>query len=198
MKLTKDFYLDQDVTNIAKHLLGKVLVTRLDDKLTSGIIVETEAYCGRTDRASHAFPNKVTGRTQTMFKEGGLAYIYFVYGMHHLFNVVTNLVGQPDAVLIRSVEPTQGVKWMKKRRRMDRVDRFLTGGPARLTQALGISVNFNGISLLGDQIWIEEGYQPSSNLIMVSTRVGVDYAGTDAQLPWRYFLKENPFVSKGL
>ena len=195
-KVLSEFYQNPNVTDIAKQLLGKQLWSNLDNKLTSGIIVETEAYCGATDKACHAFPNKRTPRTEIMYQVGGVAYVYLVYGMHHLFNIVTNTKEKADAVLIRAIEPVEGLDIMKLRRGVGLTNKLLTGGPARLTQALGITVANNKTDLQGDKIWLTEGGAYSDKKIVASTRIGVEYAGNDALLPWRFYIKGNKFVSK--
>jgi DNA-3-methyladenine glycosylase len=195
-KLPVSFYQDRDVVKLAKKLLGKQLWTNFNNVHTAGIIVEVEAYCGATDAACHAFPDKRTPRTQIMYEPGGIAYVYLVYGMHHLFNVVTNSVGSADAVLIRAIEPLEGEAMMKKRRNVEHSNKLLTGGPARLTQALGITVASNKTSLQSDNIWLSAGERYPASEIISSTRIGVEYAGKDALLPWRFHIKSNNFVSK--
>jgi DNA-3-methyladenine glycosylase len=195
-KLPISFYQDVNVVRVAKDLLGKQLWTNLNNKLTVGLIVEVEAYCGATDQACHAFPDKRTPRTQIMYEAGGVAYVYLVYGMHHLFNIVTNVKGSADAVLIRAIEPIAGEEEMKNRRNHNQSNKLLTGGPARLTQALGITVENNRTNLQSEQIWLTEGKVYSDNEIITSTRIGVEYAGKDALLPWRFHIKGNKYVSK--
>ena len=194
--LPKSFYLDDDVTQIARNLLGKQLITSINGLETGGKIVEVEAYCGATDRACHAFPDKVTPRTAVMYLPGGIAYVYFVYGMHHMFNVVTNVEGRADAILIRAIEPNIGLETIKRRRGMDFYDFRLTGGPARVAQALGIDISLNKESLQSSRVRIIEGESIHAAEVETSPRIGVDYAGEDALLPWRFFLKANPFVSR--
>ena len=195
-KLPQSFYLGTDVVKIAQRLIGKHLWTNFDNKLTTGLIVEVEAYCGASDRACHAYPNKITPRTKIMYEQGGVAYVYLVYGMHHLFNIVTNVAGSADAVLIRAIEPVTGEEIMKDRRRRHQSNRLLTGGPARLTRALGITIDHNKKSLMGDDIWLTEGKRYTTNEIIASPRIGVEYAGDDALLPWRFHIKGNKYVSK--
>ena len=195
-KLPFSLYQDDNVVRVARNLLGKQLWTNFNNKLTAGLIVEVEAYCGATDRACHAFPDKRTPRTQIMYESGGVAYVYLVYGMHHLFNIVTNVEGSADAVLIRAIEPVAGEEEMKDRRNHNQSNKLLTGGPARLTQALGITVENNRTNLQSEQIWLTEGKVYSKNEIITSTRIGVEYAGKDAQLPWRFHIKGNKYVSK--
>jgi DNA-3-methyladenine glycosylase len=196
IKLNKHFYIREDVTEVAKDLIGKYLWTNFNNQLTAGKIVETEAYSGAKDQACHAFPDKRTERTEVMYRSGGVAYVYFVYGMHHLFNIVTNIEGKADAVLIRAIEPVVGLDVMQARRSMLITNKNLTGGPARLTQALGIKVKHNSTDLTGNSIWLTEGEQVNSKNITASTRIGVEYAGEDAFLPWRYYIIDNKYVSK--
>ncbi|MCF6352985.1 MAG: DNA-3-methyladenine glycosylase [Cyclobacteriaceae bacterium] len=195
-RLPAPFYTNPDVVQIAQDLIGCKLCTKINGVLTSGIIVETEAYNGRMDKACHAFPDKRTPRTQIMYEKGGIAYIYFVYGMHYLFNVVTNKKEFADAVLIRAIEPTDGLEEMYTRREMNKNGKLLTGGPARLAQALGIDKQMNGESLQNSYVWIEPKDADFEFDIKISKRIGVDYAGEDAHLPWRFSIIGNPFVSK--
>ena len=194
--LPHKFYTRNDVHAIARELLGKVLVTHIGEQTTSGIIVETEAYCP-DDRASHAYQRKLTRRNSVMFREGGIAYVFMNYGIHYLFNVVTNLENEPDAVLIRALQPLEGIEVMMKRR--DKPDPTrITSGPGALSKALGIDLNQNGLNLSGEIVRIEE--DDSLNLggfkIVSSRRIGVDYAGEHARLPWRYYIKNNLWISK--
>jgi len=195
-KLPISVYQDNNVVRVARNLLGKQLWTNFNDVLTAGKIVEVEAYCGATDRACHAFPSKRTPRTQIMYEPGGVAYVYLVYGMHHLFNIVTNVEGSADAVLIRAIEPVTGEDFMMDRRNVNQSNKLLTGGPARLTQALGITVEHNKTDLQSEQIWLTEGKSYADSDIFISTRIGVEYAGADALLPWRFHIKDNKYVSK--
>lgn len=195
-KLQRNFYTQKDVVRISQCLLGKHLVTRFDNTLTGGIIVETEAYAGPEDRASHAFNNRRTARTEIMYRQGGTAYVYLCYGMHHLFNVVTNIIDVPHAILIRAIEPIIGIETMLKRRNKSKLDKTLTSGPGALSQALGINVSHTGIDLTGKLIWIEDRDRyVSSDDISSSPRIGVSYAGKDALKPWRFFIKNNQWVS---
>lgn len=196
-KLSRSFYLNPDVVQLAKLLIGKRLVTLIEGNMTAGIITETEAYAGTTDRASHAFGNRHTMRTSTMYRQGGTAYIYLCYGLHSLFNVVTNQNGIPHAVLIRSILPEAGIDVMMKRRKNFDLKPKLTCGPGSMSRALGITTKLNGIDLTGNIIWIEDprGSNSSKPSIISSTRIGVDYAGTDAELPWRFLLADTEWVS---
>ena len=186
-KLGRDFYLREDVVKISKDLLGKYLFTKINNKHTAAIITETEAYAGITDKASHAFNNRRTARTEIMFAEGGVSYIYLCYGIHHLFNVVTNVEGIPHAVLIRAVKPMEGIDIILKRRNATKVHSKIAGGPGTVSQALGIKTIHSGLGLTGNKIWIEDkGIKIIDNNIITGPRIGVDYAGEDAKLPYRF------------
>jgi DNA-3-methyladenine glycosylase len=196
-KLPYSFYQQEDVIDLAVQLLGKQLFTLIDGKLTGGTIVETEAYNGIIDKASHAYNGRFTPRTSIMYEAGGISYVYLCYGIHHLFNVVTNTKNSPNAVLIRGIEPTEGLSTMLERRNMQKLESRITAGPGALAKALGIDKNLNGKDLLGDEIWIEDnGIHFKEEQIVASPRVGVDYAEDHALLPWRFYVKGNKFVSK--
>lgn len=200
MLLNKDFYRRDNVLLIAQELLGKVLVTNIDGFVTSGIIVETEAYAGVYDRASHAYGGRRTNRTEVMYHDGGVAYVYLCYGIHHLFNVVTNTDGVPHAVLIRAVEPLEGLDIMLERRGKEVLTPSLTAGPGSLSQSLGIKTAHSDVSLLDNKgiIFIEDrSVNINKEQIVANTRVGVAYAQDDAYLPYRFFIKGNKYVSKG-
>jgi DNA-3-methyladenine glycosylase len=195
-KLPAEFYQRKDVVKIAKELLGKILVTNFENIVTAGRIVETEAYNGAVDKASHAFGNRRTNRTEVMFGEGGVAYVYLCYGIHHLFNVVTNSKDTPHAVLIRAIEPLAGIEDMLIRTGKKILDNTLTRGPGNVSKALGIYTSHTGISLLSDELFIaEDGYKLKPSQIITTPRIGVDYAGADALLPYRFIVKDNPYVS---
>ncbi|MBS1645038.1 MAG: DNA-3-methyladenine glycosylase [Bacteroidetes bacterium] len=195
--IPQNFYTRNDTIAIAKELLGKVIVTELDGVRCSGIIVETEAYAGPEDRACHAFGFKHTTRTAPMFLDGGVAYVYLIYGIYHLFNIVTNVAGQPHAVLIRAIEPLEGLEQMLLRRKLSSISPRLCAGPGLLSQALGITTAHTRLSLQGATIWLEEGKTKiPNNDIVAGTRVGVAYAGNDALLPYRFSIKGNKWVSK--
>ena len=198
-RLPKSFYQGMDVIGLSKELIGKRLVSCFDGKRTAGIIVETEAYLGERDRASHAYGLRRTARTEVMFREGGLAYVYLCYGIHHLFNVVVSPKGVPNAILIRGLEPVEGIDSMLKRCNKTRLDKTLTSGPGSLTRALGITTKQTGISLIRNTpVWIEDSNNTiPSGRILSCTRVGVEYAKEDARLPYRFLLEGNPYVSKG-
>lgn len=193
-----EFYTRADVVQIAKELLGKVLVTTFDGLVTSGIIVETEAYAGVADKASHAYGGRRTARTETMYSEGGVAYVYLCYGIHHLFNVVTNIEDIPHAVLIRAIEPLEGIDIMLERRGKEKLNPALTAGPGAMSSALGIHTKHTGNNLAEGEIVIEDrGIIVQKKDIISGTRVGVAYAAEDAYLPYRFWIKDNPYVSKG-
>lgn len=195
MKLSRSFYIQPDVVAVARQLLGKRLCTRIGGKLTTALITETEAYAGVTDKASHAYGGRRTARTETMFAEGGTAYVYLCYGIHHLFNVVTNVKDVPHAVLIRAVQAEKGLPLMLERRNKPKPDKTLSGGPGTVSQALGIVTAHTGLSLLGTTIWIEEtGIVVPEKSILAGPRIGVDYAGEDAKLPYRFVFKSNAAV----
>ncbi len=187
MKLPKSFYAREDVVAISKELLGKYLFTKINGTVTGGIISETEAYAGAIDRASHAYNNRRTARTEIMYSKGGTAYIYLCYGIHHLFNVVTNAKGIPHAILIRAIYPVVGTKVMLKRRKKETADLKFTIGPGSMSEALGIKVDLSGTSLSGNKIWIEDRKLViPDNIVLSGPRIGVDYAGKDALLPYRF------------
>lgn len=235
VKLGDAFYDRPGVVTVARDLLGKILVTEFNEQRTSGRIVETEAYNGVGDRASHAWSGRRTARTEVMYGTGGTAYVYLIYGIHHLFNVVTNKKDVPHAVLVRALQPMEGIPLMLERMGKTRSERTfdgtvetrsdsevvgrvrntgaakdngtakdgaakpdysLTRGPGNLSRALGLRTLHTGMSLLGDEIWIgDDGWRPKRTDIMAGPRIGVDYAGVDAGLPYRFFIRGNPYVS---
>lgn len=181
--LPESFYLDDDVVALAQKLLGMRLFTNIGGRITGGIIIETESYRAPEDRASHAYGGRRTKRTEVMYKKGGICYVYLCYGMHHLFNVITNVEGVPHAILIRALKPIFGIETMQERRGKQKA---LTEGPGTVSQALGINLSLNGEPLFGPKVWIEKGSVEGN--IVASPRIGVDYAGPDALLPWRFQL----------
>lgn len=194
-KLSLSFYLRNDVLKIAKELLGKVLVTNWNGEYTSGRIVETEAYSGKTDNASHASKGR-TARTEVMFQQGGKAYVYLCYGVHQMFNIVTNKEEIPDAVLIRAVEPIDGIDIMLKRTAKKKMDETLTRGPGNVGKAFGFHTSQCGLSIISDEIFIaDDGCRVLKSMIGASPRIGVDYAGKHAALHYRFFIKGNKYVS---
>jgi DNA-3-methyladenine glycosylase len=195
-KLPVSFYERKNVCTVAKDLIGKVIVTTFDRIVTAGRIVETEAYNGPVDKASHAWNGRRTARTEIMYNHGGVAYVYFCYGIHHLFNVVTNVADTPHAVLIRAVEPLHGIEDMLIRTGKKKADHTLTRGPGNVSKALGIHTSHTGIDLQSDRLFIaDDGFAVAKLAIQATPRIGVDYAGSDALLPYRFILKGNPYVS---
>jgi DNA-3-methyladenine glycosylase len=195
-KLPLSLYRQKNVCTVAKALLGKILVTRFEGKTTAGRIVETEAYAGVTDRASHAWNGRRTERTEVMYAAGGVSYVYLCYGIHYLFNVVTNEAEIPHAVLIRSLEPVYGVPAMLARTGKKTADVTLTRGPGNVSKAMGIHKQHTGLSLLENQLCIlDDGYKAVARLIGSGPRIGVEYAREDALLPYRFYLKGNPYLS---
>ena len=195
--LDEKFYTRKDVIKIAKELLGKIIVTHFDEQLTAARITETEAYNGIVDKASHAYNDRRTKRTEVMYGGGGAAYVYLCYGIHHLFNVVTNLKGVPHAVLIRAAEPLVGIETMLKRTNKKQLDKTVTSGPGNVSKALGIDVHHTGNDLMSENFFIaDDGFRLSKKEIVSTTRIGVDYAAEDALLPYRFFIGENRYVSK--
>ena len=198
MLLPKSYFQNQDVLFLAKDLLGKVLITNIEGQICSGIIVETEAYRAPDDKACHAYNNRKTERTKTMFLDGGHAYIYLCYGMHHLLNVVTATEGNAQAVLIRAIEPLDGIEQMKIRRKTPTFNLSLTKGPGNLTKAFGIDKRLNETKFYEAESAIQiydENKHYSLEQIAISKRIGVDYAEECAHWLWRYYVKENPYVS---
>lgn len=199
VRLPKAFYTRSDVVQISKELLGKYLATNFEGQKTVGKIVETEAYRGPDDKASHAYNNRYTNRTKVMFCEGGAAYVYLCYGIHHLFNVVTAKEGIPHAILIRAIEPVENVELMLRRRNFEKIKPQLTAGPGVMSAALGIRTAHSGFSLVGENspIWIEDrGLSLSENEIVAGPRVGVDYAAECASWNWRFRIKNSAWTSK--
>lgn len=196
MKLGEAFYLDKNVVKIAQNLLGKGLFTRVNGITTGGMIVETEAYSWK-ERGCHAYNARKTARNAIMFESGGYAYVYLCYGIHSLFNVVTNVHGVADAVLVRALEPLTGIEEMKVRRGSSSNPFHLTSGPGKLSEALGIDRSFNGKYLLNNEVWVEDlGKRIAKKDINATARIGIDYAGEDALLPWRFTIKGNKWVSR--
>lgn len=194
-KLPLSFYLRDDVVAISRDLLGKVLVTSWNGELTSGRIVETEAYAGEIDRASHASKGR-TKRTEVMYGEGGRAYVYLCYGIHQMFNIVANREGTPHAILIRAVEPMEGIDVMLRRTGKKVADETLTRGPGNVGKAFGFHTTQCGLSLLSDELYIaDDGFRPRRGAIGISPRIGVDYAGEHAAWDYRFYLRGNKYVS---
>jgi len=197
IKLQYSYYQNRDVLYLAKDLLGKVLFTQINGQVTAGIIVETEAYYGVTDKASHAYGGRRTNRNETMYSEGGVSYVYLCYGIHYLFNVVSSVEGEPHAILIRGIEPLIGKEIIELRRKMSVTNPSISSGPGSAAKALGIDKSFNEKDLTGEEIWIEDhGTQYQADQVASTSRIGVAYAKEDALLPWRFFIKNNKYVSK--
>ncbi len=195
-KLSRDFYL-RHPTNVAKDLLGKTIVYYQYKKKYSAKIVEVEAYRGSTDKSAHSFGG-ISKRNKVMFDKGGKLYVYLIYGIHYCANVVTGLQGQGDAVLIRAVEPIEGIDFMTKNRTAKKKSKLLsqtqlTNGPAKLCEAFGINKTHNGMDLTGDDIFILDGEPINKNQIVTTTRIGITKS---TELKWRYYIKENKFVSR--
>ena len=194
--LPLSFYQQKSVVKIARDLLGKILVTNFEGIYSSGRIVETEAYNGIVDKASHAYNSRRTKRTTIMYLPGGVAYVYLIYGIHHLFNVVTNIEEEPHAVLIRAIEPLAGIDTMLKRMKKTVPDYTIGKGPGNVSKALGISTIHTGVSLMNREIFIaDDGTRIKPSSITATKRIGVDYAADDALLPYRFIVKDNPYVS---
>jgi DNA-3-methyladenine glycosylase len=197
MILPETYFQSPDVVALSRDLIGKYLFTSIDDEITGGYIVETEAYAGVMDKASHAYGGRITPRTQTMYMPGGVSYVYLCYGIHEMFNIVTSVEGQPHAILIRAVQPTDGIDVMMRRRNMNTLKPNITKGPGSVAKALGISRKINAFSLQGDTIWVEDrGLTFADEAIAAVPRIGVDYAGDDALLAYRFYVKGNIYVSK--
>lgn len=195
-KLSREFYTRSDTPEIARDLLGKILVVPTNSgERVSGVIVETEAYLGAEDKAAHSYNNRRTKRTETMFSLGGTVYIFFIYGMYFQFNVVVGEIDSPHAVLVRAVEPLENIEIMRARRGKMK-DTNLTSGPGKLCIALDIDRRFNNADLTENEIWIEDGEKFSTENFACGKRIGIDYAEEYAEKPWRFWVKDNPFVSR--
>lgn len=212
--LSREFYLNPDAVAAARGLLGKLIVVPDEHgRRVSGMIVETEAYLGTTDRAAHSFGGRRTPRNEATYGIGGQAYVFFIYGMYFQFNVVIGPADLPHVVLIRAVEPVEGIEIMRERRgflsepgaiatgssvvkKKSRADKNLTSGPGKLCIALNITRELNAADLLGDRIWLEDHRSFTDAEIAVGPRIGIDYAGEDAEKPWRFWVKGNDFVSR--
>ncbi len=194
-KLPLSFYMRDDVLAIAKELLGKVLVTNIDGEYTSGRIVETEAYAGELDKASHASKGR-TGRTEVMFGSGGHAYVYLCYGIHQMFNIVTAKQGVPHAILIRAVEPIEGKQIMLQRTGKKKLDESITSGPGKVGKAFGFHTSQCGVSLTSDELFIaDDGFTIDEKDLVASPRIGVDYAGEHAEWHYRFYISGSKYVS---
>ena len=196
MRLNRDFFTRSNTLRIARELLGKLLVVPTSDgRRVSGMIVETEAYLGEIDKAAHSYGGRRTSRNEITYAEGGHVYVFFVYGMYYQLNLVTGLADHPHVVLIRAVEPVEGIEVMRERRGPMK-DTNLTSGPGKLCIAFGITRDLNGEDLTGDRIWVEEYQAIKRSAVATGPRVGIDYAEEFANEPWRFWLNGNKFVSK--
>jgi DNA-3-methyladenine glycosylase len=195
-KLNQSFYNRKDVVQIARELLGKILVTKFDGIRCAGRIVETEAYAGVNDRASHAFGGRRTARNEHLYGRPGTVYVYICYGLHHLFNVITNKKDIPHGVLIRALEPIEGIEYMLQRTGKPIADYTLTKGPGNLARAMGMSKLHTGGDLFSEEIYIEDdGKRYKKDQILITKRIGVESAREDAELPYRFIVKSSPYVS---
>jgi DNA-3-methyladenine glycosylase len=195
-KLPLSFYNRKDVVKIARELLGKIIVTNFNGQITSGKIVETEAYVGFIDKASHSFDGRRTRRNEHMYSAPGTAYVYICYGMHNMMNIVTNEKEIPDAILIRAIEPVQGIEIMLERTGKNKLDTTLTRGPGNVGKALGIFKHHSGLFLLDEQIYLlDNGDKIADENVGIGKRIGVESAGADAFLPYRFYVKGNQYVS---
>jgi len=195
--LPESFFLHEDVCTIARQLLGKIIVTEIDSLLTAGRIVEAEAYASQADRASHAYGGRRTARNEHMYGMPGTSYVYICYGMHSMVNIVTNKPGIPDAVLIRAVEPLEGITVMAKRTGKAPGDKTITRGPGNLCRAMGIDKSLSGLYLQSAPIYLlhDPGFVPDARIMGVSPRIGVEGAGEHAALPYRFYIHGNSYVS---
>ena len=195
-KLPLKFYKRKDVVAIARELLGKIVVTNLDGVITFGRIVETEAYVAHIDKASHSFSGRRTAKNEHMYAHPGTAYVYICYGMHQMFNIVTNEKDIPDAVLIRAIEPLEGIDIMLQRAGKKKLDFTLTKGPGNVGKALGIFKKHSGLHLMDDEIYLaDDGFKLKENEIGISKRIGVESAFPDSELPYRFYVRGNKYVS---
>lgn len=196
MKLNNSYYQSTDVVGLSRDLIGKYVYTNQKGVLTAGKIVETEAYAGITDKASHACGGRRTKRTEIMYHRGGTGYVYLCYGIHNMFNIITGPQGVPHAILIRAVEPVIGVEHMLTRRGQTQLKRNTAGGPGLVCQALGIRGDHNGIDLNGGTIWIEDrGENYNRGAVIAGKRVGINYAEEDVDNPWRFRLFKSEYTS---
>lgn len=195
MRIERKFYM-RDAVTVGKDILGKIIVKKTaDGRIMSGRITEVEAYMGITDKASHSYGGRRTKRTEVMYKEGGYSYVFLIYGMYECFNVTVGREGDPQAVLIRGVEPLENKNFMWEKRKVKK-EKDISNGPGKLTKALGITREDNGADLTaGENLWLEDdGYKVKD--IVETTRIGIDYAEEDALKPWRFYIKDSIFVSK--
>jgi len=195
-KIPLSFYKRKDVVAIARDLIGKIVVTKFDGLITSGRIIETEAYVAHVDKASHSFGGRRTAKNEHMYARPGTAYVYICYGMHQMLNVVTNDKNIPDAVLIRAVEPLEGIDIMLRRTGKEKLNFTLTKGPGNVGKALGIFKMHSGLHLLDEKIYLaDDGLKLKESEIGISKRIGVESAFPDSELPYRFYVRGNKYVS---
>lgn len=194
MKVERDFY-NRDTLIVAQEVLGKTLVHITEEGITKGKIVEVEAYIGPQDRASHAYDNLYSERTKIQYGQGGYAYIYLIYGIHICMNIVTNKKDMPEVILIRALEPIEGIELMKKRRKVDNI-KMLCNGPGKLSQAMGITKGEYGSDLCGEKLYLEDGDALRKEQVIKSKRINIDYAGEAKDFLWRFTIKDNSYVSR--
>lgn len=194
-KLDRAFYLRTDPVEIAKELLGKYLVRNLDEGTTIGKIVEVEAYMGTKDAAAHSYKGIITERIRVMFGEGGHAYVYMIYGMYYCFNIVTNGPNVPYAILVRALEPIEGIELMQKRINKEKINQ-LCNGPGKLCKAMAINKSDNGIDLCGNEIYITEGERIEEENIIATPRINIDYSGPAKDYLWRFIIKDSLYISR--
>lgn len=200
-KLSRDFY-NRDTITVSQELLGKYLIHKVNGEELVGKIVEVEAYKGPLDKAAHSYNNRRTGRNEIMYGEAGYAYVFIIYGMYDCMNVVTEEKEKPEAVLIRALEPIKGLNAMAEYRfgkkfedLNKREQKNLTNGPGKLCKAMMITRALNGEDLLGESLYITEGNDEHIEIV-TSKRIGIDYAEEATHYPWRFYIKDNKFVSK--
>ena len=197
VKLDKSFYL-QDASVLARKLLGKILVLKPNksSNVLAGRIVETEAYLGVDDAASHSYKGRVTPRNRIMYEDGGLIYVYLIYGMYFCFNIIANKKNIPQAVFIRALQPLQGIDIMRKNNRKAKSDHTLTNGPCRWTASFGIDKSFLGKKIYSNRTYLLSRKDIKNKFIVKAKRIGIDYAKEAKDLPLRFYIKDNPFVSR--
>lgn len=200
-KLERSFFARNTLT-VAQELLGKILVHQIEGTTLKGMIVETEAYLGLSDKAAHSYSGKITKRVETMYKQPGTAYVYFIWGMHYCLNLITAKEGVPEGVLIRAIEPIENIEQMVFNRFNKRTEeltsyqkRNITNGPGKLTQAMKIDGSLNNTDLCKDILYVEEGLAKTFK-IQTAKRIGIDYAQEAIDYPYRFYIKDNPYVSK--
>lgn len=201
MKLTREFY-SRDTVTVAKELLGKILVHDFSGQVLKGRIVETEAYLGLADKAAHSYGGKRTERVKVMYGPAGISYVYLIYGMYYCFNVVTKEEGIPEAVLIRGIEPLGDINTITNNRfnktygELNKYQREnLTNGPGKLCIAYNIDKDLNGIDLCGNKLYLEDDNKENLDIVQ-TTRINIDYAEEAVDFPYRFYIKDNPYVSR--